>query len=314
MLVFDSASVPIRDRQSAIVDSITSAAAATFMTPERGDENLHLRMHVWDLGGVEVVDARCSAHTLRRSARQTAGDDEPVLAITCAHRGRGVHRQLDHELEVQPSAVWATNFGQPYAHHVTDTWTTTAKVPLRLLGVPDDLVRPALEHAGRSPLAPLFRHHLARVRQVADDLNDAAAASLGTATLALARALFVSVSGDDELGREALDDILLMRVKAHIREHLADVDLGPTTIAAAHHVSVRQLYKACAQADLQLEQWIIAQRLERVREDLARMTPAPFPISKLAQQWGFASASHFARRFRGAYGMSPREWQALNRQ
>ena len=314
MLVFDSASVPIRDRHNAIVDSITGAAAATFMTPERTDENLHLRMHVWDLGGVEVVDARCSAHTMRRSPRQAAGDDEPVLAITCAHRGRGVHRQLDHEIKVQPAAIWATNFAQPYVHQVTDTWTTTAKVPLRLLGVPDDLVGPALEHVGRSPLSPLFSHHMAHVRRVAHDLNDGAAASLGTATLALARALFISVMGDDKLGREALDDILLLRVKAHIREHLADADLGPTTIAAAAHVSVRQLYKACAQADLQLEQWIIAQRLERVHEELARTTPTPFPISKLAQQWGFASASHFARRFRGAYGMSPRDWQALNRQ
>ena len=88
-----------------------------------------------------------------------------------------------------PSAIWATNFAQPYVHHVTDTWTTTAKVPLRLLGVPEDLAVPALEHVGRSPLAPLFSHHMAHVRQVADDINDAAAASLGTATLALARAL-----------------------------------------------------------------------------------------------------------------------------
>ena len=313
MLVFDSASVPIRDRQDAIVGSITSAAAATFMTPERGAENLHLRMHAWDLGGVEVVDARCSAHTMRRSARQVAGD-ETVLAITCAQRGRGVHQQLDHEFKVQPSAIWATNFAQPYAHHVTDTWTTTAKVPLRLLGVAEDLAVPALEHVGRSPLAPLFSQHMAHVRQAADDINDAAAASLGTATLALARALIISVSGDDARGHEALDDILLLRVRAYVREHLADTDLGPTTIAAATHVSVRQLYKACARADLHLEQWIIAQRLERAHEDLARPGPKPLPITQFAHRWGFASASHFARRFRGAYGMSPREWQALNRQ
>ena len=154
-------------------------------------------MHAWDLGGVEVVDARCSAHTMRRSARQAARDDETVLAITCARRGRGVHRQLDHEFKVQPSAIWATNFVQPYVHHVTDTWTTTAKVPLRLLGVPEDLVAPrwSTSAAARWPRcsATTWQH----VRQVADDINDAAAASLGTATLALARALVISVSGDD---------------------------------------------------------------------------------------------------------------------
>ena len=36
MLVFDSASVPVRERHGAIVDSITSAAAASFMTADGG--------------------------------------------------------------------------------------------------------------------------------------------------------------------------------------------------------------------------------------------------------------------------------------
>jgi AraC-like DNA-binding protein len=33
------------------------------------------------------------------------------------------------------------------------------------------------------------------------------------------------------------------------------------------------------------------------------------PIAATARACGFADASHFARRFRGAYGLSPREWQ-----
>ena len=313
MLVFDSASVPTRERHSAIESSLASAAMASFMTPARGGERLRLTLDVWDLGGVEVVDAKCSAHTLRRSARQTAGDDEAVLAITCALRGRGVHQQLGHEIKVQPAAVWATNLSVPYVHHVTDTWTTTTKVPLRLLGVPEDLVAPALEHVGRSPLAPLFNRHVAELRRVGDDLNQSAALSVGTATLALIRALVSSVSGDDRLGRESLDDILLLRVKAFVREHLGDASLDAATIAAANHVSLRQVYKACARADLQLEQWVIEQRLERAHEDLARVGPIPASVTGVSQRWGFASASHFARRFRDAYGMSPREWQALNR-
>jgi AraC-like DNA-binding protein len=313
MLVFDSASVPSRDRHSALVDSITSAASATFMTPDRGAESLHLKMNRWDLGGVEVIDTKCSAHTLRRSPRQTARGEVPMLAITCGLKGSGVHRQLDREVKVQPAGVWATDLSLPYIHRVTDTWTTTAKIPFSMLGVPRELVSPALEHLNSSPLARVFSHHLADVRQIGDDVNDAAVASLGTATLALARALLISVSGDDGLRRGALEDILLLRVKAYVREHLRDSSLDPATIAAANHVSVRMLYKTCARANLQLEQWIIEQRLERAREDLARSTTTHVSVTGLGQRWGFASASHFARRFRSAYGMSPREWQALNR-
>jgi AraC-like DNA-binding protein len=313
VLVFDSASVGTRERHSAMVDTITSAAHATFMTPGRGGANVHLRMHVWDLGGVEVVDTRCSAHTLQRSARQASREDEPTLAITCGMKGRGVHRQHDRDITVQPSAVWATDLSQPYVHHVSDTWTTTAKIPARLLGVPHDLATPALGLVSESPLAPLFSHHVAQVRHVVPHLNDAAAAALGTATVALARALVASVSGHDRLGREALDDVLLLRVQAYVREHLSDPRLDPRTIAAANHVSIRQLYKTCAQADLQLEQWIIRERLARAHEELARTASSRTSVTAVAHRWGFASASHFARRFRSAYGVSPREWQAMNR-
>jgi AraC-like DNA-binding protein len=312
VLVFDSAAVPIRERHDAIVDSITSAAAATFMAPERDSGSVHLRMHRWDLGGVELVDAQCSAHTLRRSARQTGGESEPVIAITCGRKGRGLHSQLKRETTVQPAGVWATNLARPYVHRVTDTWTTTVKLPGHLLGIPHDLVDPALQRVGSSPLAPLFLQHVAHVRQVADGVDGAAAAAVGTATLALARALLTSVSDADELSRPPRADILLIRVKAYIRDHLTDPALGPATIAAAHHVSVRHLYKVCAKADLQLEQWIIRQRLERVREDLVRTNPAQRSVSATARRWGFVSASHFARRFRDTYGMSAREWQMLN--
>ncbi|WP_405752734.1 AraC family transcriptional regulator [Streptomyces sp. NBC_00012] len=30
----------------------------------------------------------------------------------------------------------------------------------------------------------------------------------------------------------------------------------------------------------------------------------------MAHRWGFSSPSHFSRTFRGAYGMSPSEWQS----
>jgi AraC-like DNA-binding protein len=62
-----------------------------------------------------------------------------------------------------------------------------------------------------------------------------------------------------------------------------------------------------------LEKWIIHQRLESAREELALPTHAPVPIAAVAHRWGFTDAGHFARRFRNLYGMSPREWQALNR-
>ncbi|NGO12842.1 helix-turn-helix domain-containing protein [Streptomyces sp. HC44] len=61
-------------------------------------------------------------------------------------------------------------------------------------------------------------------------------------------------------------------------------------------MSVRVLYRLCAQAGLSLEQWIIEQRLEGARAAVARA-------------WGFTGPSHFTRRFKTAYGVTPQQWR-----
>lgn len=311
MLVFDSASVPVRERRSAITETITSAASATFMTPDRAGERLHMAMDVWDVGGVTVFDTRCSAHTLRRSRRSPAPEEDAVL-VTCGLEGRGMHQHLGHDISVAPAGIWATLVTEPYLHHVTDTRTLTVKVPLRLLGMPEGMVAPALRLIDTSPLAPLFWHHLAGVRRAADDLNAAAATSLGTSTVALTRALLASAVGD-ELGREEHEDVLLMSVKAYVSQHLGEADLDASRIAADHHVSVRQLYKVCARSGVHLEQWIIRQRLGRAHEELARASITGVSVAGVAHRWGFKSLSHFGRRFRATYGMSPSEWLEMSR-
>ena len=60
-------------------------------------------------------------------------------------------------------------------------------------------------------------------------------------------------------------------------------------------------------------EWIRAQRLEGCRRDLARSGRTAPTIAFIAHRWGFGDATHFSRTFREAYGMSPREWRALNR-
>jgi AraC-like DNA-binding protein len=106
-----------------------------------------------------------------------------------------------------------------------------------------------------------------------------------------------------------LAETLLTRVRAHVRHHLTDPDLRPATIAAAHNVSLRHLYKVCAQAGFSLEQWIIGERLRGAREELLRRESRHRSIAVIARGWGFRDPSHFARRFLAAYGVTPKEWR-----
>lgn len=100
-----------------------------------------------------------------------------------------------------------------------------------------------------------------------------------------------------------------LRITLHIDAHLSDRELTANGIAAAHHISVRHLYTTWARAghELSLAQWIIDRRLQGARELL---DTRPFDsVAAIARACGFADTSHFSRRFREAYNVSPREWR-----
>ncbi len=103
-------------------------------------------------------------------------------------------------------------------------------------------------------------------------------------------------------------------MRVYAAQHLFDPDLTPGAIARAHNVSLRQLYKAFAEAGLSLEQDIVTRRLEAARARLASAAGRRRSIAATARATGFRDASHFARRFRAAYGMTPREWQRRSAQ
>ncbi|MCM2388182.1 helix-turn-helix transcriptional regulator [Streptomyces albipurpureus] len=113
----------------------------------------------------------------------------------------------------------------------------------------------------------------------------------------------------DPHARSAPPDILLERVLSYARTHLTRPDLTPAAIAAAHGISLRGLYRLCSRSDISLEQWLIEQRLEGARRTLSAPNGRTRPIGAAAHAWGFRDASHFARRFREAYGVTPRAWQ-----
>lgn len=312
MQVLDSSTVSPKDRLDMVVESMASAARATAFTPKGPHDQVRLTISTWQLGAVDLVDAACSAHTLRRGAREAADDEPPSVILTYGLRGAGIHSHLGRDLPVGPSRLWATDLTAPYVHRIEDTRTVTAKVAIATLGIPHDLVRQALVHIGESPLAPLFVNHLTETRRIAHLVDGPTSVELGAATLSLARALVASITDDDRMGREALEDTLLLRVQSFVRRHLGDAALDAETIAVAHHVSVRHLYKVCARAELRLEQWIIRERLARAADELARTVPARGTITAVSRRWGFSSPSHFTTRFRAAYGVTPREWQALH--
>nr|WP_246314202.1 helix-turn-helix domain-containing protein [Kineococcus aurantiacus] len=181
------------------------------------------------------------------------------------------------------------------------------------LGVPVDVVRAAVPALSRSPVHALVRDHLTALFDATAPLPAGPRLLAGQATVALLRVLLLTAAGHGE-ARGALADSLEHRVRAHVEAHLGDPDLSVEGIATAHHVSLRHLYDVWARGghERTLGRWILDRRLERAREQLVAQGDAPEGIAAVGRRCGFADASHFSRRFRAAYGLTPREWRALH--
>jgi AraC-like DNA-binding protein len=75
---------------------------------------------------------------------------------------------------------------------------------------------------------------------------------------------------------------MMARIRAFIERHLADPDLSPATIAAAHHISTRTLHKLYKAERHPVAASIRRRRLERCRLDL--LDPAGPPAR--SAPWG----------------------------
>lgn len=122
-------------------------------------------------------------------------------------------------------------------------------------------------------------------------------------------ALAAELLGADTTGTPDARSPLMAGILRFIDLRLADGDLSPETIAAAHHISARYLHRLFQDEGTTVGRWIQRRRLEECRRDLvlnARRNPT---IAAVANRWGFTSATHFSRVFRAAYGMSPSAWR-----
>jgi AraC-like DNA-binding protein len=176
------------------------------------------------------------------------------------------------------------------------------------LGLPSDVVRRATRVPPSGPVHGLVLEHLDRLFRDADAISQLGdAAMVGRATIELVRAL-VSSSGRDPDQGDLWDQALETRLVTYIDQHLKDPDLRAEELARVHRISVRQLYKLWSSRETSLTQWIIHRRLEGACGDLSAADGGA-TVEAVARRWGFTNVTHFSRRFREVYSMSPREWQ-----
>jgi AraC-like DNA-binding protein len=243
---------------------------------------------------------------------RNAKDPTGHVAVARVGPGGGTLRQGGRTLRLEGGrlVVWDTRL--PYrVAFPPGTRTTVCLVPRAALraraGVRGSLV--PIDVPPASPSGGVLRTLVDALARCAGDCPEPVARQLADAVTDLLAALVLEHAGEDapaerQGGRLAGD------IRAYVDRHLTDPLLGPRSIAAAHHMSVRALHKLFVAEGVTVSRLIRRRRLEECARELLSAGRAWSTIAGVARSWGFVNPAHFSRLFRSEYGMSPSRWRA----
>jgi len=268
------------------------------------DQPVNAEIHAVELGMIRIVYAageRIDGEVVR-TARLIRRSDPDLCKIDLQLSGRTVLGQDDRQAELTAGSFTFVDLSRPCQlvgdlNGVVAVMFPRALLPLRY--------RDTRQLAGEAFTAADSALVAALVGQ-AKDYTGPSGGRVGAAVFDLITA---ALSARLDRPLTMVPDTQLWRVKTYIEDRLADRDLSPGQIAAAHHMSLRYLYRIFETEQTSVGSWIRARRLDRCRRELTDPALLGRSVSAIGARWGFVDATHFGRAFKTQYGMSPSEFR-----
>jgi AraC-like DNA-binding protein len=278
------------------------------MTVEVPDVGFEPRIYARSVGGINMVR---HVHTARRSERNESqldriSDRHKYLVLMLQRAGRSQFRDWGEGAELGPGDLTLIDRRQPYTCHFRDQVDNVCVyMPLSAIMVRGNGrgFRGATLIPGKSGIGAVARSLMLSMYRESGALGGVSAQGAREALIDLCSALYSSDPSDPLTSAPTLRQ----RVLDFAEIHLADPDLGPSTIAAAHRVSVRHLHRIFSATEQSVSDFIRERRLERCRRDLLDPNCRALSVSQIAYRWGFNDSAHFSRIFKAAYEVSPRD-------
>ncbi|MGV9661975.1 AraC family transcriptional regulator [Nocardia niigatensis] len=313
-VVFDTRPLPRHERAAAMAATIEEGVAAAdvrFADPRA----VHGRIEMWSFGAVQVFRSESAGVEVLRTARHVRAGPAGIVGVARQLDGTRVHEHHGVQEVLTPGTFGVVDVDAPFSLRVpSPSISVSLRVSLDDLDLPGDTLRAAALGVRASPLYPMVSGFIADLACRAEDLeSDPGAVELGRSSVDLIRALVVSAAGGraaDGSGAALPSALLMQQIETYLRAHLRRHDVTAAEVAAAHNISVRQLYRLWADAGRSMRQWMIEERLALARRMLIDPRHADRTIGWIARATGFRDASHFTRRFRAAYDVGPRDWRA----
>lgn len=275
---------------------------------------------IGNYGVAHVASVRYSGCTCLRTPKLIRQGDPEVLQLALSLNSYTAIHQNRRDITIGPSDFAFVTTSRPY---VVRSWADRGLVRRIMVMIsrshiplaPGKLDRLTAEvFSGRFGIGGLLSAFLTRLAQEPGRYRPADAVRLGTVLTDLLSALLADRSGERKaIASESQQRVLLLRIYAFIEEHLDDPNLNSSSVAAAHHISLRLLQRLFQDQELGVAGWIRNRRLERCRRDLIDSRFDGRSIQSIARRYGFVSAAHFSGLFRATYGMTPQEYRNKNR-
>lgn len=262
-------------------------------------------------GEMEVCRIQASGQRVLRTAAQANAGDPPVCVVTLQIEGQGRIIQNGRTACLAPGDVALFTNARAYELRFDDAFEQ------RVFIVPQALAQRAIADVDTVAALTLPAAHpgsrilsaFASGLMDAPDLPDEQGEHLRQAMLETLSAMLADRGLSRRVGQTQLGRYHRARIHAFIRDNLSNPALGAEIIAAAMRISKPHLHRLFEAESLTLSATIWQLRLEACRKDLARPALRHLGVGEIAYRWGFVDSAHFSRRFRQAFGCSPREWR-----
>lgn len=275
-----------------------------------GDTEFDGRMVSVHAGDVILTRLEANRHRVMRSRSHVRHSDEGYLKIVAPFNGCAGVEQRGRQAWVTPGewSIYDTTDTYAVANpvrvehlivmvpkaHLAERGLVLDELMARKLGTHGGVARLALETM-RSAYGELTGMHTGAARNVGEVITQLVHMSL----------LDLAGRSTGLSQREALRE----RIKQHVARRLGDPTLSVDSLAQALNCSRRHLYNAFADEGEGVAGYILQQRLEACRQELAQPGFSPRSVTEIAMGFGFGNLAHFSRVFKARFGLAPSDYR-----
>jgi AraC family transcriptional activator of tynA and feaB len=304
--------VPARERFSFWSDTIQTweqFARSRFALPH--GRAFQGSLEYGNLGNLQLCRLKVGAHSVDRPQQKAWEKYSRNLAVVFQVKGRSYFEEDGTRISLSPGE-WSISGMR--------SWSTLVFVPDRveqlLLMLPDAHLQGiqiqenlrARSFSSRKGLGKLIYQLLNTTLVELPNLSEPSKRSVAATIRELLNYSLLEYAGDHP--SVSFKEALYSRACAYVMQNVRDPALNIQQIAGALRCSKRYLHMVFANKGTSIGDLIWKARLEGSRSDLQNPVLSGRSITDVAFSWGFNNYTHFSRKFKDEFDMSPRSARA----